>query len=131
MYNFRLQEQLSDTEDDKDKLQASRQHAERLEAEREEYQRKCADSNEWIMHHLCTQVYMCSIVMHFHVGQSRNKIIMHVSLMCGQSSVQNNRYRNKQLGDLIENCYIIIMYRSCYVPNASTEVASGVELVRQ
>ena len=68
--------------------------------------------------------YVCSIVLHFHVWQSMNKIkfkIPCMCLMCGQSPVLNNRlyvankYRNKQLGDLSENCDIIMMmYRSSY-----------------
>ena len=54
--NASLQEQFSDIEGDRDKLQAFLQHTEKLEVERDDYQRKFADSNEWIMHHLCTQV---------------------------------------------------------------------------
>ena len=54
--NASLQEQFSDIEDSKDKLQACLQHTEKLEAERDDYQRRFEDSNEWIMHHLYTQV---------------------------------------------------------------------------
>ena len=69
------------------------------------------------------------------------KSTMHVPLMCGQSPVHNNRLhvaaksREEQLGDLSENCNIIMMMcrssYTAYVQNASSEVASGVELVRQ
>ena len=54
--NASLQEQFFDIEGDKDKLKAFLQHTEKLEVERNDYQRKFADSNEWIMHHLCAQV---------------------------------------------------------------------------
>ena len=59
-----LQEMVSDLETAKDKLQASQKYAETLEkkavkaeAERDDYQRKFSDSNEWIMSHLLQQVF--------------------------------------------------------------------------
>ena len=61
-HNASLKEWFSDIEDDKNKLQALFPHAEKLEAELTDDQRKFADFNEWIMHHLCTQVcvFHCS-----------------------------------------------------------------------
>ena len=58
-----LQDMASKLETAEDKLQASQRYAEELEqkvlkaaAERDEYQRKSIDANEWIMQHLHTQV---------------------------------------------------------------------------
>lgn len=57
------QEKISDLETAEEKLQASQRYAEELEqklakveAERDDYQRKSSDANEWIMQNLNTQV---------------------------------------------------------------------------